>query len=192
MSIISEITSRTATLTRSILVTFFLIAISAPVSADDSRLDELFAELQQPDLQDWKSVEDKIWQEWSKSGSVAMDLLLSRGRDAMSAGEYDEAISHLTALVDHAPEFAEGWNARATAFFMMDEYGLSVSDIQHVLALNPRHFGAMAGLGMILEEIGNPKEALTVYTKALEVHPHQPQVIEAVERLRAAVEGTSL
>jgi Flp pilus assembly protein TadD len=101
-------------------------------------------------------------------------------------------VEHLSALIDHAPDFAEGWNARATAFFLMDQYGLSVADIQHTLALNPRHFGAMSGLATILERTGRPKDALTVYTRALEVHPHQPGVIEAVERLRAEVGGLTL
>ena len=97
-----------------------------------------------------------------------------------------------TALTDHAPEFAEGWNARATAFYLMNQYGLSVADIQRTPVLNPRHFGAMSGLGAILEQTGRLKDALTVYTRALEIHPHQPGVIEAVERLNAEVGGTTL
>lgn len=159
---------------------------------NNATLDGLFAELQDPANEDWQSAEDKIWREWSKSGSRAMDLLLERGRDAIAAGDYDAAVEHLSALIDHAPGFAEGWNARATAFFLMDQYGLSVADIQQTLALNPRHFGAMSGLGSILERTGRLKDALAVYTKALEVHPHQPSVIEAVERLRAEVDGTTL
>lgn len=159
---------------------------------NNATLDGLFAELKDPANEDWQSAEDKIWREWSKSGSRAMDLLLERGRDAIAAGDYDAAVEHLSALIDHAPGFAEGWNARATAFFLMDQYGLSVADIQQTLALNPRHFGAMSGLGSILERTDRLKDALAVYTKALEVHPHQPSVIEAVGRLRAEVDGTTL
>ena len=158
----------------------------------NATLDSLFAELQDPANEDWQSAEDKIWREWSKSGSRSMDLLLERGRNAIAAGDYDAAVEHLSALIDHAPGFAEGWNARATAFFLMDQYGLSVADIRQTLALNPRHFGAMSGLGSILERTGRLKDALAVYTKALELHPHQPSVIEAVERLRAEVDGTTL
>ncbi len=169
-----------------------LIGLADESATDKATLDSLFAELQDPANEDWQLTEDDIWREWSKSGSRAMDLLLERGRDAMAAGDYEAAVEHLSALIDHAPEFAEGWNARATAFFLMDQYGLSVSDIQQVLALNPRHFGAMIGLGSIFERTGRLKDALTVYTKASEVHPHHPGVKQAVERLRAEVGGTTL
>lgn len=194
-------TSKISTL-GAVLTCWFLLALPLfvmPVNAladenatNSATLDRLFAELQDPKNEDWQSVEDKIWREWSKSGSRSMDLLLERGRNAMAAGDYEAAVEHLSALIDHAPGFAEGWNARATAFYLMDQYGLSVADIQQTLALNPRHFGAMSGLGSILERTGRLKDALTVYTKALEVHPHQPAVLEAVERLRAEVDGTTL
>src|SRR5690606_3470319 len=100
-----------------------------------------------PDNAEWRLAEADILREWSKSGSPAMDLLLKRGREAMEAGDLKAAIEHLTALTDHAPEFAEGWNARATAYFLAGAFGPSVDDIRHTLALNPRHFGALAGLG---------------------------------------------
>jgi tetratricopeptide (TPR) repeat protein len=165
---------------------------TAAVRADEAKLDMLFAELAEPDLENWEDVEDKIWKEWSKSGSRSMDLLLERGRAAMASGDLGAAIDHLSALIDHAPEFAEGWNARATAFFMMNEFGLSVADIQQTLILNPRHFGAMSGLGNILEQTGRFNEALTVYSKALEVHPHQTNIKAAIERVQVAVGGSTL
>ncbi len=82
-----------------------------------------------------------------------MDLLLERGRNAMAQGHPEIAIQHLTALIDHAPDFAEAWNARATAYYQTGNLGPSVADIGHVLTLNPRHFGALAGLGAIFEEL---------------------------------------
>lgn len=169
-----------------------VILTPAPATAQTETLDGLFEELQQPGNQDWKSVEKRIWEEWSKSGSRSMDLLLQRGREAMERGELNDAIGHFSALIDHAPDFAEGWNARATAFYVADRYGLSMADIRQTLALNPRHFGAMSGLGMILERLDKPEEALEIYRLALEVHPHRPDVIQAIERLEAQVEGTSL
>lgn len=192
MITLSEIAKPGAVLIRGILLALFLFAVPVIGMADEATLDSLFAELKDPANEDWEATEEKIWKEWSRSGSRAMDLLLERGRDAMAAGDYEAAVEHLSALIDHAPEFAEGWNARATAFFLMEQYGLSVADIQQTLVLNPRHFGAMSGLGAILERTGRLKDALTVYTRALEVHPHQPGVIEAVERLRAEVGGTTL
>ena len=192
MITISEIAKLGACLIRGILLAVVLFATPVTSMADEATLDSLFAELQDPANEDWKSTEEKIWKEWSKSGSRAMDLLLERGRSAMAAGDYETAVEHLSALIDHAPEFAEGWNARATAFYLMNQYGLSVADIQRTLVLNPRHFGAMSGLGAILEQTGRLKDALAVYTRALEIHPHQPGVIEAVERLNAEVGGTTL
>lgn len=167
--------------------------IVAPVAmADQSELDQLFQELQDPAADDWEAVEKRIWKVWSQSGSDAMDLLLERGRQAIRTGDLQKAIEHLTALTDHAPEFAEGWNTRATAFFMAEEYALSARDIEQALALNPRHFGAMSGLAMILEAIGEPEKALQAYRAALAVHPHRSDIHEAIERLEQATGGVSL
>ena len=155
-------------------------------------LDDLFAKLLTADDATSARLEQDIWREWSKSGSPAMDLLLQRGRDAMAVGENDAAIEHLTALIDHAPAFAEGWNARATAYFQAGELGPSISDIGHVLTLNPRHFGALAGLGMIFEQLENPKKALEVYRAALAIHPHLAGVLESIARLEAEAAGQAL
>ena len=110
----------------------------------------------------------------------------------MNAGDLPKAVEHFTALTDHAPEFAEGWNARATAFFMMHEYGLSVHDIEITLRLNPRHFGALSGLGMIYETLDLPKDALKAFRAALAVHPNRPDLLEAVKRLEDKAAGTLL
>ena len=91
--------------------------------AQTETLDSLFAELKESDAQAAGRIEREIWNEWSKSGSPAMDLLLQRGRDAMAAGDMGAAIEHFTALTDHAPDFAEGWTARATAYFQAAEWG---------------------------------------------------------------------
>lgn len=152
-------------------------------------LDQLFAELGQPEQMGWQRIEDAIWIEWSRSGSASMDLLLKQGRDALEAEDYDLAIEHLTALTDHAPDFAEGFNARATAFFQLDEYGLALEDIRRTLELNPRHFAALTGLAVVLEQMGDEARALTAYQKVLEIHPHRPNVKEAVERLEFTVMG---
>lgn len=169
-----------------------LFSLSAPVSAQSVVLDQLFDELQSPDLPNWKQVEGQIWAEWSKSGSPAMDLLLKRGRDAMEAGDFDVAIEHLTALTDHAPDFAEGFNARATAYFRDGLYGPSLADIAHTLTLNPRHFGALTGLGTILEELGNTEKALEAYRAANAIQPHDPALLQAIARLEKQVSGLTL
>lgn len=160
--------------------------------AQTTTLDTLFSELQSPENEDWESSEQKIWREWSKSGSAAMDHLLQRGIDAMKSGKLRTAVEHFSATIDHAPDFAEAWNRRATVFYMMEEYGLSMSDIRQTLILNPRHFGAMAGLGAILEGLERPRDALMAYESSLEVHPHQDGIKEAIKRLKAEVKGTPL
>ncbi len=160
--------------------------------AQTAELDSLFLELQDPENKDWQKAEQKIWREWGKSGSASMDHLLQRGIHAMQNGQLRVAVAHFSAAIDHAPDFAEAWNKRATVFYMMDEYGLSMSDIRQTLLLNPRHFGAMAGLGTILEQLDRPKDALSIYTRAFEVHPHKDGIKQAIERLEVEVKGTSI
>ncbi len=167
-----------------------LLLLAMPVRAED--LDRLFERLKTADAEEAARIEPLIWIEWSKSGSPAMDLLLQRGREAMEAGDLDLAIKHLTALVDHAPDFAEGWNARATAYFQAGQFGPSVADIAQTLRLNPRHFGALSGFGMILEETGRKEEALEVYRAALAIHPQLQGVLEAVSRLEREKAGQDL
>lgn len=156
------------------------------------RLPELLERLADPDTGNWEIVEQDIIQRWSISGSATADLLLSRGITAMEGGNTDLAIQHLTALVDHAPEFAEGWNARATAYYRAGMYGPSIYDIQMTLALNPDHFGAMIGLGIILEEMGDEQRALEALEASVAIHPHRPDVLGAIARLEAALEGQAL
>ncbi len=146
-------------------------------------------QLADPETADWERVEEQLLDAWSRSGSTAMDLLLERGRDALDAEDYTAAIEHFTALTDHAPQFAEAWNMRATAFFLIDEYGLSIEDIGRTLALNPNHFGALSGLGVILEELGEDEHALVAYRTAFEINPHRENLSEAIERLAARVDG---
>lgn len=160
--------------------------------ADPEKLDHLMAELARPDQPAWEQIEQSIVQEWSKSGSPSMDLLLRRGQTALEQGNLPLAIEHFTALTDHAPEFAEGWNLRATAYFHAGLYGPSVADIEHTLALNPRHFGALTGLAVILEELGYEDSALEAYRQVEAIHPHMPNVKEAIARLEKTVEGQRL
>ncbi|MGY6411453.1 MAG: tetratricopeptide repeat protein [Alkalilacustris sp.] len=150
---------------------------------------ELLHSLSDPELQRWERVERRILSEWSRSGSPAMDLLLQRGRAALDAGEIDAALDHLTALTDHAPDFAEGWNARAAAFYERGDYGPAMEDLGRALALNPSHFGALSGLGLILEETGRKAQALEVFRAARAIHPHQPVISRSVERLEAQISG---
>lgn len=170
----------------------FLAAATGVWAQENDRLEELFAMLREPDLPNWQMVEEQIWAEWSRSGSPSADLLLKRGREALDEENVSVAIDHFTALIDHAPDFAEGYNARATAYFHADLFGPSLEDIRMTLALNPRHFGAMTGLGTILEHLGESDAALKAYVAASEINPHDPDLQKAVKRLEKAVAGATL
>lgn len=129
---------------------------------------------------------------WSRSGSATMDLLLKRGRDAMQDGDIYLAIEHLTALTDHAPEFAEGFHTRAQAYFRADLYGPAIDDLQMALALNPEQFDAIFGLGAILQEFGNLRSAAELYRRVLEINPHHENAQTALDGLRRDGIGRTL
>lgn len=167
-----------------------LLAVSGALaqSADEAiapedQLAALYDQLAEPGREDVAQIEAEIIRLWSRSGSPAMDLLLRRGSEALEAEDYAGAVEHLSALTDHAPEFAEGWNARATAFYLLDEYSLAVSDIERTLALNPNHFGALEGLASIFEETGRPDLALRAVRAATEINPNRVSLTERLERL---------
>jgi tetratricopeptide (TPR) repeat protein len=168
------------------------VSCAAAVAQDSPKLDDLFTRLQKAGAEEAGRIESEIWIEWSKSGSPAMDLLLQRGRDAMAVGDNLAAIEHFTAIIDQDPAFAEAWNARATAYYNIGDYGPAVADIGHTLSLNPRHFGALSGLGMILEETGKTDRALEVFNAALALHPNLEGVLDAVDRLKTSSEGQEL
>lgn len=182
MSIINPIHKR--------IVTAFALTVmfSLPLGAQEVTVDELFDELQLATVEQTDRITKQIETLWSQSGSASMDLLLKRGRDALRDGDTEAAIEHLTALVDHAPDFAEGYYTRATAYFESGLFGPALADLRTTLALNPRHFGALTGLAYILEETEHPEKALVAYRKVLELVPRDETVQEAVSRL----EGVAL
>ncbi|MBL4807177.1 MAG: hypothetical protein JKY31_07800 [Rhodobacteraceae bacterium] len=145
-------------------------------------MDALFATLQS---ESDGSAEGEIVLIFRQSGSDAMDLLLSRGYDAMASGDPRMSIWHLSALIDHAPDFAEAYNARASAFFDLGEYGLAMNDIHVVLSLNPRHFVALAGLGVIQEDLGHLEEALIAYKMVRSLNPHFNSIDLSIERVES-------
>jgi Flp pilus assembly protein TadD len=177
-----------------LIVTAFgaIFFATAPLLAQSADLDALFDRLKSASGPDAQQIEQEIWAEWSKSGSDAMDLLLSRGRAAMAAGDAQLAVQHLTALVDHAPDFAEGWNARATAYYQLGDFGPAVADIAKTLTLNPRHFGALSGLGSIFEELGAPEKAKAAYQAAVDINPHATGAVQAIDRITRETEGQDL
>ncbi len=176
-----------------LLATVWFSIPAPPLLAEaGGEADALLDELSRAGADEWKPIEERIRDAWARSGSAAMDLLLRRGQEAIEAGDYAAAVEHLTALTDHAPDFAEGYDARALAYFRLGRYGPALADIRRALALNPRHFGALEGLAAILEDTGREAEALVVLRRVLEIHPHKPEALEAVKRLSRKVEGEAL
>ncbi len=160
---------------------------NAQAGPDPVRLDQLFGALRAAEADEWQVIEDEIRLLWGQSGSPSIDLLLKRGFAALAAKETDAAIEHFTALVENAPNFAEGWNARATAYFNAGLLGPSLDDIRRTLALEPRHFGALAGLGYIFEEMGDEQAALAAFYRVLQIHPHREDIIDSIARLELAI-----
>jgi tetratricopeptide (TPR) repeat protein len=165
----------------------------APKGDRTRNIDFLFDALKAaPDADIAKQVENRIWAIWLASGSDTADLLMSRVKAAIEAKDTKLAIQLLGSIIDIRPDYIEAWNRRATLFFALKDYGRAMTDIQEVLNREPRHFGALAGLGMILEEVGEDKQALDAYRKALAVNPHMQKIPEHVKALTEKVEGRDI
>ncbi|QIE55454.1 tetratricopeptide repeat protein [Pikeienuella piscinae] len=156
------------------------------------RLDRLFQELAAAEAADSDRIAAQIRDIWSKSGSDSMDLLLQRGHRAMQEKDYPRARAHFSALTRLAPEFAEGWNAAATLDYIEKNFGRSVAEIERVIALEPRHFSALAGLAMILEHVGKPEAALQTWREIARIYPTLDKAQEAIERLTPEIDGQTL
>ena len=130
--------------------------------------------------------EQGLWLLWGRSGDHEIDLLMARGTEAMQAGSHKEAIEIFTSVVKTKPEFAEGWNRRATVYYLAGEYRKSLADCNQVLTRNPLHFGALSGVGQIYAKLGQYEKALEWFRRALEVNPNMIGVeinIESVKQL---------
>ncbi|MBI2235503.1 MAG: hypothetical protein HYU60_00850 [Magnetospirillum sp.] len=161
---------------------------AAPRGSGD--LDTLFQRLQSTQSEEEaQRVEVAIRRAWSRSGRAGVDALTAHAVEAMHAGQYVQALAFLDKVVEAAPQFAEGWNLRATVHYLRDEFGPAVSDIGHVLSLEPRHFGALAGLGRIMLEMEDKKAALWAFEQALAVNPHLPEVRDQIEQLQDELAG---
>jgi len=156
-------------------------------------LDRLFEALKvAPDDESAKYVENRIWAIWLASPSDTANLLMGRAKTAADAKDYDLAIKLLNAVIDIRPDFVEAWNRRATVYYTKKDFGNSLADINQVLAREPRHFGALSGLGIIMQEFGEEKFALEAFRKALAVNPHLEKVPELVKTLTEKVEGRDI
>jgi tetratricopeptide (TPR) repeat protein len=168
--------------------------VPKPRPVDRTRnIDFLFDALKvAPDEESAKGVENRIWALWMHSGSDTTDLLMARSKLAMTAKDYDLAIRLLNAIIEIRPDFTEAWNRRATLFFLKKDYANALADLRTVVAREPRHFAALAGLGTIMEELGDDKEALEAFRKAQTINPHLKGIAEQVKSLSEKVEGRDI
>ena len=151
---------------------------------DDPKLDELFKQLAETEnFEEAKVIEGSIWKIWLTSGSDTVDFLMLQGISYMSRGEFTKAISLFSTVIKIDPEFSEGWNKRATVLFLVGEYDSSIEDIGRTLELEPRHFGALSGLGQIYDIQESESGALSAYEKAVEINPHLPSVKARLDQL---------
>jgi tetratricopeptide (TPR) repeat protein len=167
---------------------FALLLLAGPAAADQraKALDGLFAGLKQTaDPDTGSEITQQIWRHWFRTDDEQAAQALAAGEAAMQAGGYDTALATFDRLVKIAPDFAEGWNRRATLRFLMGDYDGSVRDIERTLALEPRHFGALSGLGLIYLKLGKEEAALKAFRQALAIDPFLPDVaanIAAIEK----------
>jgi tetratricopeptide (TPR) repeat protein len=165
------------------------------VSRADRRnnLEFLFGALKvAPDADAAKAIEQRIWTLWTVSKSDTANLMMTRVKAAIDGQDTDLAIKLLSNIIEVKPDYVEAWNRRATLYYMRKDYERSMADIRQVLAREPRHFGALSGLGLILQDIGEDKRALEVYRRALAIHPYLSRIPDLVKTLTEKVEGRDI
>jgi tetratricopeptide (TPR) repeat protein len=181
---------RSLGLALSVAAALALVAMPAFAAQDDPRLAALFATLKStPSADDAKATEAQIWEIWGENKDAETARLMQHGIAAMTEDDTDAALEAFDEAIKRDAHFAEAWNKRATIEFAMGDFQASVADIEHTLALEPRHFGALAGLGQIYLALDRKKAALKAFRAALAINPHLHGVRLKIEELEKDVEG---
>jgi tetratricopeptide (TPR) repeat protein len=172
------------------LLVCWLTLDPARADQDDARLESLFAALQVAgSAEAAQPIEAEIWRIWGETSDPASARLMRQGSRAMEAGALPLAALSFNRLIEREPGFAEAWNKRATLHYLMGNYAASIDDIEHTLELEPRHFGALSGLGLIMLGLDRPAAALRSFEAALAVHPHLPGARTHIVELRRRLDG---
>jgi Tfp pilus assembly protein PilF len=159
----------------------------------EARLDRLFDKLANAtSAEDAKRYEKTIDELWGRSGSDTADLLTHRAEELVAGEDQSGALKLLEAALEAKPDYAEGWNKRATLYFLRGDYVSAMSAIRETLRYEPRHYGAWAGLGRILEQTGDNRRALDAYRRALAIHPNLEGLKEEANELAAKIRGEDL
>ncbi len=166
---------------------------AAPAQSREERLDALFSQLKRErNEKAAERISRRIWDEWNQSGSASVDLMMQWSQKAVEEQKYDVALDFLDEVVTLSPAYAEGWNRRATLHFMMSNYAKSMSDIDHTLALEPRHFGALSGMAQILKNTGRKELALQAYQRVLDIYPMMRSAQNEVATLSEELAGEGI
>jgi tetratricopeptide (TPR) repeat protein len=177
------------------LATAATLTFALPVAGgqNDPRLPALFDRLKAaPNEEAANEVEQQIWRLWLVSGIEEIDRLMAVGLHAMAGRELPLALAVYDEMVKRAPNFAEGWNKRATVHYMLGNHAQSAADIEKTLALEPRHFGALSGLGLVHLALGREGAALDAFEAALKIHPRLPGADTTIRELREKVKGRGI
>lgn len=164
-----------------------ILALSSAASLGDQtdqRLDTLFSKLHSEDQGVQIAAEGRIWEIWFDSGDDTINALMNNGREAAQLGQYEIAEAYFAQVIEQAPEYSEGWNRRATIRYFTRDYKGSLADIQQTIKLEPRHFGAIWGLGMILGSQHRYADAIVAFKRLLEIKPSAVDAKARIELLR--------
>jgi tetratricopeptide (TPR) repeat protein len=155
----------------------------------DKRLPPLFDQLKATRSPgEAEAIQQTIWALWMESANAEVNLLMLEGVDAMNQGALKRALAAFDSMVELAPSFAEGWNKRATVEFLIGDYKASVADIHKTLELEPRHWGALSGLGQIYLALDDEEAALRALKRALEIDPYLASVRAKIQEIEAKLE----
>lgn len=171
------------------------LLIGGPAGSDqtDPRLSGLFAELRSaPSPAAAAEVESRIWTIWSETGDPDMDKVYRVGNQALAIGDLATALKIFDAVVEKAPNFAEGWNKRATIYYLMGRFQESLADIDRTLELEPQHFGALAGLGLVNIQLDRDEAALDAFERVLKVTPQSPSAKANIEFVKQRIRDKSI
>lgn len=148
---------------------------------------DLARALRDPDSVVRETAQAALWAIWQRSGDREVDALLQHGIELMGQGQHPEAAATFSEVIARAPAFAEGWNKRATVYYLMGEYDRSLADCEEVIRRNPIHFGALSGFGLIYLEKGDLERAAHYFERALAVNPNLTQIERVLKRIREAL-----
>jgi tetratricopeptide (TPR) repeat protein len=141
--------------------------------------------LRDADAQVRRLAERALWAVWSRSGDATIDHILEIGVAQMREGQIEASVETFSDIIRRRPDFAEGWNKRATAYYLLGDWRRSAADCDEVLKRNPQHFGALSGYGMIWLQLDQPTRALARFEEALAINPNLDSVQETIDALRA-------